>query len=156
MPTYPVRRTPSAWHADATAALHAAMRRDHDTARAAVQAIAARDPEDLPDVLLAWCDTLLSARGLRDYGAEPFTLDFGNLDTLQVQHADDVPPAVAWAGRLIAARAADDQATFEALILAAVDGEGDAWGQCVMTTLNVVALNLVMEAARRGRTGRES
>jgi len=111
--------TPPPWRDHATACLHAAMRRDWPAAVGAADVlIAEHGPGVLPDVMLAWIDTALTAQGItRDKTGEPALLLFGNVDTGRVAtDAHDVNPAVAWAGRLINARIADDQDSYRALL----------------------------------------
>lgn len=64
---------------------------------------------------LLWIDRLLYDSG-REHDGKPVSLAFLDAETGTVGSADDVDPAVAWCGRLIAARFADDEATFAALV----------------------------------------
>ncbi len=65
--------------------------------------------------------------------------------TGKVTGADAAPPAARWAGRLIAARAADDEAGYAALLQA--PAEGGELGDCIMALLSMVALNLTRAGA---------
>jgi hypothetical protein len=109
----------------ANQAVRAAMREDWETASRAMQAIsddAGGDGALL--ALIAWCDWLIisqnRARSREDEAvaelARPVWLD---PETRRlVTNADDVPPAVRWAGQLVSARAAMDMHTFNALLSA--------------------------------------
>lgn len=110
----------------AAAALHAAIREDWPAASQAMQAISTETGgAGTTAALVAWCDTLIivqrRAAGLPDEPApgevtRPGWLDAG---TGQVTlNAGDVPPAVQWAGQLVAARAALDLDGFNALLTA--------------------------------------
>src|SRR6266540_366480 len=108
------RRPLPPWWPLATETLTATILQRHDRAtRAAQQLHDQFGSEVIPRVLKAWIDTLLArypkpaaAVGPRFLGEETGAL--GTVDT--------VPPSVAWAGRLIAARANDDRLQFVALI----------------------------------------
>lgn len=93
----------------------------------------------VPEAMQAWMDTVLRARGLPVTG-EPVTLTFVEPGTGQISGADDVTPEWAWAGRLIAARAADDPDTYRALIDSVPDNA--VWSRRVTTVLVMCAVNL--------------
>lgn len=126
-------------------------------ARAAVERIAREHgPAEIPHVLLAWVDTMLLAIGAVGapdgeggyaYLDHPMCMRFTDLDTdASTDNADDIPPAAAWAARVINSRAVGDQATFEALINAqSSDAE---WSRNVSTLLVMCALNLGQRAWR--------
>lgn len=110
----------------AAGALHAAIREDWPAASRAMQAISTETGgAGTTAALVAWCDTLITvqrrAAGLPGEPApgevtRPGWLDAG---TGQVTlNAGDVPPAVQWAGQLVAARAALDLDGFNALLTA--------------------------------------
>lgn len=68
---------------------------------------------------------------------------------------ETVPPGVRWAGELIAARAADDEAAFGKVLESCAD---DAeFGKFVGDLLTLIATNLrpVAEASRQVRASRE-
>lgn len=72
--------------------------------------------------MLIWIDAALSASGHYDHmAAHPqhrIALRFlENDDPSRVQYSDDVPPNIAWAGQLMAARLGDDEPTTTALLL---------------------------------------
>lgn len=113
--------TRSPWNGHAAAVLQAAIRRDRAATQTAVTAlIAAFGADVLPQVMLAWVDTTLNAQGVTADG-RPARIVFGNPATGRVSDADDVPPEIAWAGRLLGARAADDEDTYRALMAAIPD-----------------------------------
>jgi len=123
-------RTPSPWSGHARACLDAAMRRDWPAAQAAASAlIAAHGPDVVPRVMLAWIDTAIVAQGITpEKTGRPAHLIFGDVDTGTVAtDAHDVDPVIAWAGRLINARIADDQDSYAALMDAVPDGDGSRY-----------------------------
>lgn len=100
--------------------------------------------------ILGWSDTLI--KRTPHLTGKPVRLAFMNADSGRVdENADDVPQEVRWAGRLIAARAADDEQTWNALIDALPRDEA-AVGRHVGHLLQMVALNLrhLDQAKKRG------
>lgn len=129
------------WAYQATMVLVLINRGQLSEAVAAVEQIQAdHGPGVLPAVLVALCDTTLAAAGHRPARPRQVSLAFTDLDRRDLS-AGEVPPNVAWAGRLVAARAADDRETFEALIAAAMADE-EAWGRAVMTLFRLAAKNV--------------
>src|SRR5437773_9726532 len=104
----------------ATVALHRAMADDLETAASYVQRLNGTDW--LGVAIVAWVDTFIAHthRGF-EYGG-PVAVAWLHLPTGQVETADEVTPAMRWAGRLIAARAADDEASFYALLRSLKEG----------------------------------
>jgi len=112
----------------ATRAYHAAVREDWPAASAAMAEAGRQGPNVIALVLAAFCDTTLSLqremRGMPPPGdgvAEDGLVRpvWVNADTGKVTaDADGLPPAVRWAGQLVAARAALDFDGFQALLLA--------------------------------------
>ncbi len=100
----------------AGAALHAAMADDWGAVSRALQTLIDEcGGEGVIAAMSAWCDTLLIHTHDIDPKV-PLRLLFVNADTGDIGDADDVPPEVRWAGRLVAARAAMDKPTWDALI----------------------------------------
>ncbi len=93
----------------------------------------------VPEAMQAWMDTVLHARGLPQNG-QPVQLGFVDATTGQTSDADGVTPEWAWAGRLMAARAADDPHTYRALIDSVPDNT--TWSRRVTTVLLMCAVNL--------------
>ena len=104
-------------------ALQAAMGEDWP---AVMQAFAgmSTDGNAVMFALMAWCDWTIQAQAemqgleMPAEGPMPGIARPGwlNTDTGQVTlDADEIPPAARWAGRLVAARAAMDEAQFKAL-----------------------------------------
>jgi hypothetical protein len=126
-------------------ALQAEIFGQHDQAASAVQAI--NDELGAPGVtlaIMAWCDTLVlyyrKATGTPDDA--PVQPAWLNSRTRRVAaDADEVPPEVRWAGRLVAARAALDEPAWDALLAALPDDEA-AIGQHVVALLSMAALTL--------------
>lgn len=139
-------------------ALWAAVAEDWPRAQAATQEIGDRFGGDgVMVAALAWIDTTLTRVPGMGYAADngrKVALAFREETTGRAETAADVPPGVAWAGRLMAARSADDQDTFEALVNSVESDE--QFGQYIADLLLMVATNLrpVVEAARQVRTSR--
>lgn len=88
-----------------------------DRAAMAVQTIGNEYGGDgVVQAALLWIDRLLYDTGRDTTNGQPVRLQFLNSDTGSVDSADEVDPPVAWCGRLIAARVADDEHIFTALI----------------------------------------
>lgn len=98
--------------------------------------------EGLGVALMAWCDTYLDHA--MD-GAKPYALPrlgFVRADTgaLDRHGSSAVPEKVQWAGRLLAARAANDQAAWVDLIEELPD-DGQQIAEHIMAVLHVTALS---------------
>ncbi|GAA2773028.1 hypothetical protein [Saccharopolyspora taberi] len=94
--------------------------------------------EVVPNVLCAWIDTALIH--CAPPSGEPVHVAWFNTDTGELGDADDVPPPVRWAGRLVAARVADDREQFTALIDAV--RSDDEWSAGCSALLQICALTL--------------
>lgn len=127
------------WFILAIEAFHHAQRGKMQAAADVVHRIASEHgPDVIPSVMLAWVDTTLHAVGIDDYGT-PAVLGFGELTSGTITaNSDEVSPDVAWAGRVINARCADDEESFEALV-DAVATDNRRWGMHVLTLLHVCA-----------------
>lgn len=98
--------------------------------------------------LLGWSDTLIARMPARN--GRPFQLSFMETTTGRVDtNADDVPPHVRWAGRVIAARAKKDQETWDALMEALPD-DGLIIAEHVSALLQMVTLTLRRANATNG------
>lgn len=129
--------------ATATAALHAAMADDWKAASGALQTLSDEcGGAGVGDAMRAWCDTLIGRThgDLQDSGSG-VRLVFKNADSGEMGGADDVPAPTRWAGRLIAARAAMDQPTWQALLEAIPPGN-DAVSEYVGALLQTIVVNL--------------
>lgn len=95
--------------------------------------------------MVAWCDATLAelAPGVR-YGSRQVALKFHD-DEAGLVGADDVNDVSAWAGRLVAARAAGDRAMFYALCAAIPDEEQ---GAHVLSLLAVAAKTIRLSQGR--------
>jgi hypothetical protein len=98
-------------------------------------------------VLLAlrgWVDTLIVHMG--HVPGTPIAIAFQDTESGAITTADDpdVRPEVVWAGRLIAARAALDEETWDALLLAI---PRDEQGRYIPALLEIVALMTQRKAA---------
>jgi hypothetical protein len=65
-----------------------------------------------------------------------------------VGDADDVPPAVRWAGRFIAARAADDAAACAALVNSCSSDAEFFKNVCAMLEVAAITVNSILESCR--------
>lgn len=128
----------------ASEALVAAMRGDSTAVRAAVTAVNGLGGQAMEYAVRAWCDTLVSRyqRLTGTSSGDPIHLQFMNPDTgARTGNADDVPPEMAWAGRMILARQAQDIDQWMALISALPEDAAEV-GAHVMAVLGSVALTL--------------
>jgi len=151
MTTYPVRtHEMPPWYPLAGEAMTATADRRYADAAAAIQRINDEyGPDTVVDLCTALADTALHAQGVEDYGPG-VRLVFGHRDTGKLATADDVPALIATAGRLIAARAANDPATFMAL-LGAAQSAGEL-GPLVGALLFVATTTTVMFTRAGNRT----
>ncbi|MFD2421631.1 hypothetical protein [Amycolatopsis pigmentata] len=128
------------WAPLAGATLTAAILDQPDTTTCALQALVDHHgPDVIPDVLIAWIDTMLRHAGPAT-GGKPVGLAFEQADSGDIASVDDVAPAVAWAGRLIVARINDDYDQAEALINSVTSD--DQWTRNVTAVLDSVAVTL--------------
>lgn len=96
--------------------------------------------EGLALAMVGWSDTLIAR--VPNLTGKPVRLAFMQADSGRVdENADDVPAEVRWSGRLLAARAADDRQTWNALI-DALPEDGEQVGHHVGCFLGMVALNI--------------
>jgi hypothetical protein len=126
----------------ASAALTCAVSNDWDRATKAVQRIGDECGEvGVGRAILGWSDTLIHRMGHKP--GKPVNLVFQQVETGRIDTADGehVPERVRWAGKVIAARAADDEAAWDAL-MKALPEDGAVVGQHVAAVLEMVALML--------------
>lgn len=123
-------------------ALYAAMADDTDKAVDAVKAISEETGgEGLMDAILGWCDTLIVRTPDLEIG-KPVKIAWMEAETRRINDGPhEVRPTARWAGRLLAARAADDHDTFMALMDSIPHGPKDV-GDHVWELVQMVALNL--------------
>lgn len=141
MTTYPIRSQTPAWMPLASEAMTAAVDNRFDDVAAAIQRI---HDEYGPDVVVPLCtslaDTALHAQGIHEYGPGvklKFAVESGGWIT----PSGPIGELNAAAGRLIAARAADDEETFIALLQAAQDANqlGPLVGYLVVVSAKTAA-----------------
>jgi hypothetical protein len=126
----------------ASAALSCAMAEDWGRATKAMQRIGDECGQvGIRRAVLGWSDTLIARMGHTP--GQPVAIAFQQAETGRIDTADSeyVPDRVRWAGRVIAARAADDQATWDAL-MDSLPEDGRVIGQYVGAVLETVALML--------------
>jgi hypothetical protein len=126
----------------AAEALAFARRHDWPAANSRVQALHSEcGPDGTLFAVVGWCDTLAAAQGINE-NSGPLALGWRDQDTGRV-HAgtDGVPPRIRWAGQLIVARAALDEATFFALIKA-LPKDRKIVGDHVGAVLETVAITM--------------
>ncbi|TMR90543.1 hypothetical protein [Nonomuraea basaltis] len=98
----------------ALAALGAAIATDDDTASAALATIVTETgAPGLMDAIYVWCDTLITQAGP---SAMFLDVEWADDETGHVIAPQDVPAEAQWAGRLLTARAEDDEETFVTLM----------------------------------------
>lgn len=139
MPVYPRSTAEPQWKPYAARALHSAMAGDmQGAADALMDQQRACGADSITDTVLALIDTMLHNTGVEEYGGAVQPA-WRSIETGQVAGPDGTPAPVVWAGRLVAARMADDPDTYMALVAAVPKGEQ---GRYVMAVVNVVATTL--------------
>lgn len=134
-------QSPPVWFALAARALTAARDDDMDRAAQAVNAIGVRyGNNEMPWVMLAWIDTMTLACDLKPKQGQPFNLRWRHENGGPATDADDTPAPARWAGRVIAARLADDWDQFSALVDSCASDE--EWQSNVSGVLDVCAAML--------------
>ena len=129
----------------ATEALHAAMADDTERARSAIEAINAElGGAGVTLAIVAWCDTLViqyrKVTGTPDDA--PVRLAWQHAETGDISATgNDVSAEARWAGQVVAARAAQDKAGFNAL-LGSLPRDGWAIGGYISSLLHCCALTL--------------
>ena len=120
----------AAWNALVVRALRLAVHQEPGRARAVVERLVRDHGTDLLIPAMAiWVDIMLAYREARHPGLMPrFVNDVAGQDVAGQTDAGEVPPVVAWAGQLTAARANEDVARFETLCRAAPTGSGGTIG----------------------------
>lgn len=124
----------------ASRALMAAQRGDLELAADYVRSATLR--HGLLTCVVGWCDTFINIAYPQHKRGEPMRLAWIADDGTDVINWDvgAVRPTVAWAGRVIAARAAMDQEQFNALM--AMPAEGAELGAHIVELLSMVAIGL--------------
>jgi len=133
--------SPYPWLPLASKILQGAVNEDWPTVRSAIKKFA-RDhgSTQVPLLLRAMIDTLLTRSGAYSDPDKPTRLIFQERDTGTLSTADEVPPATRWAGRLLMARAAMDQDQWTALMRSVSSDQ--EWSACCDAVIQLVALNL--------------
>jgi len=141
-------RPPSAVYRYATTALDAAIANDPDAYAKAMRSLSRNyGGEGVGAAMLAWVDTLLveiqAPGGKVIFAPAWMAVDEATADagSGKINGADDTPPEARWAGRLIAARANDDEATYLAVLHSAPQDER-AWSRHVNALAMTVALTI--------------
>lgn len=123
----------------ATIALHLAMQDKMREAAGYVERLNGTD--GLIDAILGWIDTYIAYCHPTHRQGELVRIAWVDVDAAVVHaNADDVHFGARWAGRLIAARAADDQDQFLALLRSLPPGA--ALGDGITALLRAIALGL--------------
>lgn len=124
----------------AAKALNAAVAEDWDHVESVVNLLHdEHGVEGLVLAMLGWCDVLISQTPQAQGGQ--VNLAFIQQDTGHIGFADSVPAEVAWAGQVLAARAAKDKDMWDAL-MEVIPEDGAKAGIYIGALLDVVALNL--------------
>jgi hypothetical protein len=133
------------WIPLATRAFNAAIRGDMPLAARLVERI---DHEHGSDAVvfsaLAWIDSMWQ---VVEKPPPDHEIGFRGATTGHVTDEDGVPPQIAWAGRLMSARAGDDADMVEELLFSVNDA--GQWGRNVMALLDCVGLTIRAAMAER-------
>jgi hypothetical protein len=147
------RRPPSAVYRYAATALSAAIANDADAYSKAMRSLSRNYGGDgIGAAMLAWIDTLLAEiqapGGKAIFAPAWMVVDEATAagGTGKINGADDTPPEARWAGRLIAARANDDEASYLAILDSAPQGER-AWSKHINTLAMTVAASIAFLAS---------
>ncbi len=128
------------WFALASRAIQHAVREDHGAAADAIEQLDREfGTQGLASAMQSWADTALSFMPPPLPG-QPIALSFTDADTGESSDADGVTPATAWAGRVLAARAADGPLTYFALLETTRDAR--EWSVRIGSFLSLCALNI--------------
>jgi hypothetical protein len=123
----------------ATIALHRALAGDLPGAASYVERL--NGTGGLITAIIGWCDTYICRIAGADAYGKGIRIAWWNVETGSIEtDADKMPPPQRWAGRVIAARAADDEPGFYALLRA--PAEGSELGDCITALLDMVARSL--------------
>ncbi|MCK2242168.1 MULTISPECIES: hypothetical protein [unclassified Crossiella] len=143
-------KAPPAWVPLARRILAASADNRHAEASRLMQELLNRygSAAGLP-ALFAMIDAANTSAGHRA-GQHPRQLMYLCADTGQLQTADQVNPAVRWAGRLMVARAANDRDQAEALINSVPSDNDKQWSDNVLAVINMCGQ---MVRGARGRAG---
>lgn len=134
------------WYLPAAIALHHARRDEVEEAVKTIEGLLdAQGAEVIVPVMLAWIDTSIGImKPPADIGDRMVELSFIEITEGGVTTgADAVPAPIAWAGRLLAARIADDKEMFMDLVKSVSD---DDMGEWILTLLHVCAMNINQRA----------
>ena len=128
------------WLADAGRALTHALDGDPGSAaRTVMRMVDEHGPASAAMAMQSWMDTVLHYRGIPAGHGAMVKLAFVDSETGAVSDADGVAPEWAWAGRMLAARAANDRDGFLGLLHAV---PGNDLGKHVMVLLLACAVQL--------------
>lgn len=149
MTDHPTQQWPDAaqapaWLALAWRALRLAVHREDERALRVVERMATEHgPQVIPEALQAWLDAALKYMGpppsaVRNAEGHPrVALAFYDAEAGVITDASQVRPETAWAGQLLAARAAMDREMFVGLVDSVPDD--DAWSARVSEVLCLCA-----------------
>lgn len=122
----------------ATVALHRAMADDLPGAAAYIKRLSGSN--GLVVAIVGWIDTYFAKVYPEHKRGDALAIQWLNVPEGQIETADEVSPAMRWAGRLLAMRAMDDEAGFYAVLHSAP--EGADLGDGIMALLHLVATGL--------------
>jgi hypothetical protein len=122
----------------AAEALHCAM--DRDMPGAAMHVGRLFGGPGLLVAIVGWIDTYLKRVYPEHVRGEVLKIVWYDANAEALETADEVSLSLRWAGRLIAARAANDEESFYA-VLGSVP-EGGEFGDGIMSLLNIVATGI--------------
>lgn len=97
-------------------------------------------PEGVEQAMRGWCDTALASMPPT---SGPIRWLWKDVNSGEISdNTNDLPPAQAWASRMLAARQALDIDTWEALMGSLPEGQSAESGECVLALLESTALTL--------------
>lgn len=133
------------WEYPAALAMAQYARREflaaHETLRDAQDRLGT---EVMAPIMIAWCDIALNVTGRNS--KRPIHLRFFKPGPTGPQQAtvDEVPPEMAWAGRVYASRASGDDDMLEALLLVPIGKESGEFEKYVYTLLDVTCVQVAI------------
>jgi len=139
------------WLRQAGAAFQCGMVGEYEEASRLLRAMQQEHgAETVAGAIIAWIDAALTFQGINDYGGT-VALHFINMDG-DGDGADNAPKEMVWAGRLFAARMADDREMFDAVINTIAGVDGKVVGDHVLAVLHTaVQLTLGNGRVKVGR-----
>lgn len=101
------------------------------------------DPRtEVGTIMLIWCDRVIEAHGGGEVLAQADDVAFYDVCASASSRIDEVPPAVAWVGRFLLARARDDEPAARALFEQLLALDPEIITDYVAMTLTMTVINI--------------